>query len=184
MRRPPEILHAETVARSQLFRVEKVNLRFDNGVEVAYERVPGSKIGSVLAVPVLNGDTLLLVREYAAGTHRYELGFPKGVIEGEENLLMAANRELMEEVGYGARQLRQLHSMTIAPGYFGHATHIVLAEDLYEKRLPGDEPEEIEVVPWPLDDIAGLLAQEDFTEARSIASLFLVREALAGRWSE
>ncbi|MCP5420628.1 MAG: ADP compounds hydrolase NudE [Gammaproteobacteria bacterium] len=176
----PEILHTETVARSRLFQVERVNLRFTNGVEVEYERVPGSRVGSVLVVPVLDDNTLLLVREYAAGTHRYELGFPKGVVESGEDVLDAANREIMEEVGYGARNLLRLDVMTIAPGYFGHTTHIVLAQDLYEKRLPGDEPEAIEVVPWSLHDWAGLLARDDFTEARSIASLFLARETLVG----
>jgi ADP-ribose diphosphatase len=182
MRKVPEILRTETVARSRLFRVERVNLRFANGTEVEYERVPGSKIGSVLIVPVLAEDTVLLVREYAAGTHRYELGFPKGVIERDEDVLAAANREIMEEVGYGARTLRHLTSMTIAPGYIGHTTHIVLARDLYPQQMPGDEPETIEVVPWSLNNTAELLAHQDFTEARSIASLFLAREALSGRY--
>jgi len=181
MRKAPEILRTEIVARSRLFRVEKVQLRFANGNEVVYERVPGSKIGSVLIVPVLTEDTVLLVREYAAGTNRYELGFPKGVIEQGEDVLVAANREIMEEVGHGARTLQHLTSMTIAPGYFGHTTHIVLARDLYPQQLPGDEPETIEVVTWPLNDITGLLNHDEFTEARSIASVFLAREAISGR---
>ncbi len=181
MRKIPEILRSQIVARSRLFRVERLDLRFSNGVEMEYERVPGSSIGAVLVAPVLNGDTVLLIREYAAGTHRYELGFPKGRIEQNEDMLEAANREIMEEVGYGARRLRHLSTMTIAPGYIGHRTHIILAEDLYERRLPGDEPEEIEVVPWRLSRLDELLARDDLSEARSIASLFLVREALAKR---
>lgn len=181
MRKVPEILITEVVARTRLFHVERVGLRFANGIEVEYERMPGSTSGSVLIVPVLDRDTILLVREYAAGTHRYELGFPKGIIERGENILAAADREIMEEIGYGSRRLQQLTSMTIAPGYLGHTTHVVLAEDLYPKRLPGDEPEEIEVVPWRLSDLAKLLAREDFTEARSIAALFMTRDLLAGR---
>lgn len=177
----PEVLSAETVARTRLFRIERVALRFANGAEVEYERVPGSRIGAVLVVPVLDPETVLLVCEYAAGTHRYELGFPKGRIESGEDVLAAANRELMEEIGYGARRLTRLGTMTIAPGYIGHTTHVILAEDLYEQRLPGDEPEEIEIFPWPLADVAGLLAREDFTEARSIAAFFMVREVLADR---
>jgi ADP-ribose diphosphatase len=179
MHKVPEILRTDIVAQSRLFRVERINLRFSNGAEVEYERLPGSKIGSVLVVPVLKRETVLLVREYAAGTHRYELGLPKGRIERGEDILEAANREIMEEVGYGARALRHLTSMTIAPGYIGHTTHIVLAEDLYEHRLPGDEPEEIEVIPWELGNLNELIAREDLTEARSIAALFLTREVLA-----
>ncbi len=59
-----------------------------------------------------------------------------------------------------------------------HQTHIVLATDLYPNRLQGDEPEEIEVVPWKLSEIDTLLQAADFTEARSIAALFLTRRHL------
>jgi ADP-ribose diphosphatase len=124
---------------------------------------------------------VLLIREYAAGVERYELALPKGRVEEGENIDEAANREIREEVGYGARRLTLLKSMTLAPGYFSHATHIVLAEDLYEDRLEGDEPEALEVVPWPLANIAELVEHEECTEARSIAALYMVRERLLGK---
>ncbi|MDZ4262892.1 MAG: ADP compounds hydrolase NudE, partial [Pseudomonadota bacterium] len=43
-----------------------------------------------------------------------------------------------------------------------------------------DEPEEMEVVPWKLSQLAALLHRDDCTEARSIAALFMVRELLSG----
>ncbi|MBK1735546.1 ADP compounds hydrolase NudE [Halorhodospira abdelmalekii] len=176
--RYPETLHRNVVARSRLFRVEAIGLRFSNGVEVEYERLGGSAAGAVLVVPIRADGCVLMIREYAAGTERYELGLPKGRIEAGEAREQAANRELMEEVGYGAKRLTHLRDLTLAPGYFGHRTQIVLAEELYEQRLPGDEPEAIEVVPWPLDDLPGLLAQRELTEARSIAALYLARDYL------
>lgn len=178
MRKKPEILESETIARSRLFRVERIALRFANGTEVDYERLAGSSLGAVLVVPMLDADTILLIREYAAGTDRYELGFPKGRVEPGEDVFEAANRELMEEIGYGAHHLDTLRTMTVAPGYLGHRTTALLARDLYPQHAPGDEPEEIEVVPWPVERIDALLEQEDLTEARSIAALFLTRERL------
>lgn len=175
----PKILNVKTLAQSRLFRIEQVGLRFANGVEADYERLQASASGAVLIVPMLDAETVLLVREYAVGVERYELGFAKGRIEPGEDALTAANRELMEEVGYAARRLSQVSVLTAAPGYFGHLTHVILAEDLYPQRRVGDEPEPIEVVPWKLNDISALLAREDFTEARSIAALFIVRERLA-----
>ncbi|MBI3772057.1 MAG: ADP compounds hydrolase NudE [Gammaproteobacteria bacterium] len=180
MRKKPEILGITTIARSRLFHVEQVELRFTNGTEVSYERLKSTSAGAVLVVPMLDEDTVLLIREYAAGVHRYELGLPKGRVEVGEDVLDAANRELMEEVGYAARDLRHLTALTLAPGYLGHHTQIVLAQDLYESRAAGDEPEEIEVVPWRLSQLNELMAREDCTEARSIAALFMVRELLRG----
>jgi len=127
---------------------------------------------------LLDAETVLLVREYAAGVHRYELGLVKGRIDAGESPIEAANRELMEEAGYGARDLQVLRSITLAPVYMSHQTHLVLARDLYPQRLPGDEPEELEVVPWKLDDLGELILREDFSEGRTIASLFIAREWL------
>lgn len=177
----PVITRTETIARTRLFRVEQVGLRFANGCEVNYERLRSAASGAVLVVPMLDDSTVLLIREYAAGVERYELALPKGLIEEGESPFEAANREIMEEVGYGARKLTHLKSVTLAPGYFSHATHLVLAQELYPERRQGDEPEAIEVVPWSLDRLMELFEHDECTEARSIAALFLVRELLAGR---
>ncbi|MEE8387937.1 MAG: ADP compounds hydrolase NudE [Acidiferrobacterales bacterium] len=171
----PIITSTRTLAETRLFRVEELNLRFSSGVEVTYERVLGSPYGAVMVVPLLDDNTVLLIREYAAGTERYELTLPKGRIEKDENPIDAANREIMEEVGYGARRLTRLKSLTEAPGYLRHETHLVVAEDLYAQKHEGDEPEEIEVVPWRLDDLDNLWSHTECTEARTIAALFLVR---------
>ncbi len=59
-----------------------------------------------------------------------------------------------------------------------HVTHVVLARDLYPSRLPGDEPEEMDVVPWPLADLRTLTDRPDCTEGRSIAALYIARDFL------
>ncbi|NOX93153.1 MAG: ADP compounds hydrolase NudE [Gammaproteobacteria bacterium] len=180
-RTKPEVLRSEIIARTNIFRVERRDLLFSNGVEVSHERLVGSENGAVLVVPMLDENTVLLIREYATGVHRYELALPKGRIEANESLLDAANREIMEEIGYGAHSLQHFTSLTVAPGYLSHETHIVLAENLYEERHDGDEPEKIDVIPWQLDALPELLKQEECTEARSIAALFMAQAHLATR---
>lgn len=177
-RKPPKILRSETVARSRIFHIQQLDLRFDNGTEVQFERLCSNSSGAVLVVPLIDDDTVLLIREYAAGVQRYELALPKGRMEPGEELLDAANREIMEEIGYGAKQLQHLNTFSIAPSYLNHETHIVLATDLYEQRLPGDEPEEIDVIRWPLSKLNELLQQPECTEARSIAALYMVRDLI------
>ena len=181
MKKNPVVTETETIARTRLFRVERVELRFSNGREVSYERLRSQSAGAVLVVPMLDESTVLLIREYGAGVERYELALPKGRIEEGEDPLEAANREIREEVGYAARKLTLLKSMTLSPGYFSHATHTVLAQDLYPDRLEGDEPEPLEVVPWTLDRLDELFQKDECTEARSIAALYMVRERLHGR---
>lgn len=176
--RPLPIVHGVVAEDAGPYRMEWLDLEFGNGERRRYERLASRGHGAVVVVPLLDDDTVLLAREYAAGVHRYELGLVKGRIDKDETALHAANRELQEEIGYGARSLRELRTLTLSPGYMGHVTQLVLARDLYPQRLPGDEPEEIEVVPWRLDALHELMLREDFSEGRSIAALFIAREWL------
>ena len=174
----PKILSQRLIAETRLFRVEQLGLEFSNGQTRVYERLLGGERGSVLVVPLLDDDTVLLIREYSAGSQDYQLAFPKGRMEEGEDPLQSANREMREEVGYAARKLSLLKTFTIAPAYIQHHTYAILAQDLYPDRLAGDEPEPIEVVPWKLSDWENLITQPDFTEARSIAALCLTRNLL------
>lgn len=178
MTRKLPTIHGVTEHDAGPYRMEHLDLEFDNGERRRYERLHGRGHGAVIVVPLLDDETVLLVREYAAGMHRYELGLVKGRIDAGETPLQAADRELKEEAGYGARSLHVLRSLTLAPAYMSQQTHMVVARDLYPERLPGDEPEELEVVPWKLARLHELILREDFSEGRSIAALFIAREWL------
>ena len=171
-------IHGVTEHEAGPYRMERLDLEFGNGERRRYERLHGRGHGAVIVVPMLDDETVLLVREYAAGVHRYELGLVKGRIDAGELPEQAANRELQEEAGYGAHRIDVLRSLSLAPSYMSHQTHLVIARDLYPQRLPGDEPEELEVVPWKMAALHELILQADFSEGRSIAALFIAREWL------
>ncbi|MTD37310.1 ADP compounds hydrolase NudE [Erwinia sp. CPCC 100877] len=173
----PKIQHVETVARSRLFTIEAVDLTFSNGERRVYERMRPTDREAVMIAPLCD-DHLLLIREYTVGTESYELGFPKGLMDPGETMEQSANRELKEEVGFGARELTFLKQVGMAPSYFSSKMNILVAESLYPEKLEGDEPEPLPVVRWPLARMMDLLNEPDFSEARNISALFLLREWL------
>ncbi|MEM7219689.1 MAG: ADP compounds hydrolase NudE [Pseudomonadota bacterium] len=175
----PVVEAARDVAASRLFRIEQLELRFDNGVRRTYERLPARGRQAVIVVAIDDTGQVQLVQEYAAGLHRYQLTLPKGTAEANETLEAAAVRELREEVGLGARTLTYLRRLNIAPSHMGFTIHVVLAQGLYPAPLEGDEPEPLVVVPWPLQEIDALFLHEQFDEARAIAALQLARLRLA-----
>ncbi len=179
----PKILSSRVMSTDEManrgLSIEEMHLRFSNQAERHYWRIQPQLHTVALVVPMVDKDSVLLVREYAAGTHNYQLQLPKGSVEAGEDLLEAANRELKEEVGKGARVLKHVNRFTAIPSFNPQVTDIVLAQDLYDEKLKGDEPEEIEVVPWSLNNLAALVERNDCTEARSIAALYYVRELLA-----
>ncbi|SHE35796.1 ADP-ribose diphosphatase [Modicisalibacter ilicicola DSM 19980] len=172
----PSVLDREEVARSRLFTIEQLDLRFSNGAERRFERLKGTGRGAVMIVAMPDPDHVLLIHEYAAGFDEYALTLPKGLVDPGEDIVTAANRELMEECGVAARNIEPLIELSLAPNYMNHRMHVLLASDLYEQHLPGDEPEPLVVETYPLDELTALLAREDFHEARAIAALFIARE--------
>lgn len=182
MLKPPIIHATRAIEESRFLLAEEVDLEFSNGERRTFERLQGSGLGAVVIVPMQDEDTVLLVREYAVGVDRYELGLPKGRLDRDETAEQGANRELKEEIGFGAHQLQILTNLAISPAYMTAMTHVVLARDLYPERLPGDEPEPLEVVPWKLSQLHTLLGQPEVSDGRSIAALFIAREYLAGRF--
>ncbi|PTP53319.1 ADP compounds hydrolase NudE [Vibrio splendidus] len=177
-RTKPEILAKQTIAQSKLFSIESLDLRFSNGVERTYERMKPSGRNAVMMVPITEQGDILLVREYAAGTERYELGFPKGLIDPGEQPNQAAVRELKEEIGFGANKLTPLKEVILAPSYFSSKMTLFIAEELYPEKLEGDEPEPLDLVRWPLAQAEELLTHLDFCEARSITALLLALRVL------
>ena len=175
----PEILETKTVARSRLFSIETLRLRFSNGVERLYERLPARGRQAVIVVAVDTDDEGILVREYLAGLHRYELNLPKGTVDLGETFEEAANRELKEEAGFGARKLDYVRQITLAPAYMGFSIHVVLARELYPESLPGDEPEIMEVEKWAQKDLDQLVMSDLLSESRSIAALKLAEVYMA-----
>ena len=161
-----------------LFKLERLDLEFSNGKKRSYARLHTHGLGAVIVVAMYDEETVVLVKEYAVGLHHYELGLVKGRLEAGETVLEGAERELKEEIGFGAHDLIELTALSLAPGYMTHVTHVVLARDLYAEKLEGDEPEALEIVHWPLADLHSLVQRPDCTEGRSIAALYITRDYL------
>jgi ADP-ribose diphosphatase len=178
MRKKPTVLNIKTIAITRFFKIEAMDIKFSNGEKRTYERLKPPGNGAVLVIPMLDDETVLMIYEYSGGTDRYELTLTKGKIDDGETPIEAANRELTEEIGYGANKLTFIKKITIAPGYQSSITYLVLAQDLYKASAQGDEPEPLEVAAFKMADLESLVYNEDLTEARSIAALYMARDVI------
>ena len=180
----PQIHRTSIVAESRLFKVEEMHLEFSNGATRVYERLASSGRGAVMIIPIKNKQEFYLVSEYGAGAHKYDLGFPKGLIDPGETPEQAANRELKEEIGFGAKTFVELKPLSIGSSFLSSKMHIFLAFDLYPEQLEGDEPEPLIVHTWSWQDVNSLLNQSEFSEARSVSALFMAQQWLADNTKE
>ena len=178
----PEILNKDILAKTSAFTVERLDLRFSNGVERKYERLP--KIGNeaVIIVAINDEAEIMLVKEYCAGFHEVRLSLPKGSCETGEPLEEATCRELAEEIGFSAQSVEFVKELSLAPSHMGFTINVMFAKDLYPEELEGDEPEPLELVRWPLADLDGLISSDEFSEARAIAALTLCKPLFLDEW--
>lgn len=181
MTQKPKILSCSVIARSRLFTIEALDLRFSNGNEVTFERLKSTAPGIVMVIAVNAVGSMIMVREYAAGTERVELGFVKGRIDPGETPAQAAVRELKEEIGFGAHQLSFLRTVDSAPAYTNFVSHLCVATELYPHKLEGDEAEPLEQVEWPLAKLPQLYRHPQVNDSRVLLALMLLEKRLGGK---
>lgn len=132
--------------------------------------------GAVSVVPVLDGERVVLVRQYRAALQRNLLEIPAGKRDvAGEPVETTANRELAEEVGWHARSLVKLVEFFNSAGFSDEHSTVFLGTDL--ERVPTDlqGPEERHMVveEVALDDVRGLIAHGEITDAKTIIGLLL-----------
>ncbi|UCG24249.1 MAG: NUDIX hydrolase [Chloroflexota bacterium] len=126
--------------------------------------------GSVVIVP-LDGEQVLMLRQYRLSLDQWILELPAGTREGDEPWQSCAQRELREETGYQASEWTELGRVWPAPGITNELMAVYLACDLSPAPLPGDADEEIEVRPMPLDELVALALDGRLQDAKSVVGV-------------
>ena len=133
---------------------------------------------AVCMIPVDDDGNVLLVRQYRKPTESSLLEAPAGGVEAGEVSEDTVLRELQEEVGYTASNLRHLASFWIAPGWATERMHAYLATGLTPSKLSADDDENIQVVRVPFADAVGMIETGEIHDAKTIAALLLAQGIL------
>lgn len=106
--------------------------------------------GSVVILPLLDDETVCLIRNYRIAVDETLIELPAGTLEAGEAPLATAHRELIEETGFQAGSMKSLGSFFAAPGCLDERMHLLLATELRAGQPHREVGEQIEnlVVPW------------------------------------
>lgn len=137
--------------------------------------------GAVSVVPLLDDETVIMIRQYRAAVGGDLLEIPAGKrdIDGED-AAATARRELAEEVGKAAGTLLRLAEFHNSPGFTDEHSVVFLATDLTDvpTERQGVEEDHLEVVAIALADVPDLVANGSIRDAKSIIGLLLARDHL------
>ena len=174
-------LEEKTLSSTPAYQGKLVNLHVDtvllpNGTQSIREIVRHP--GAVAMVPVLPSGDVVLVRQFRHAARQVLLEIPAGTLEPGEDPVIAARRELQEEIGYKPGTLAPLGGEYTAPGYTTEYIHLYLATDLSESHLTQDDDEFLEVVTLPFDDALREVLSGSITDGKTQLGLLLAAHHL------
>jgi len=138
--------------------------------------------GAVVVVPLLDDGRLVVERQYRYPVGRAMLEFPAGKIDPAEPVLRCAQRELIEETGYRARQWALAGVLHNAMAYSTEAIHIVFARGLTAGERALDVGELIDIVPMSEAELDAAAVRGELTDAKTLISLMWLQKWRSGAW--
>jgi 8-oxo-dGTP pyrophosphatase MutT (NUDIX family) len=168
------LLETRTISEYPFVRIREDEYRFEPSGEVAPFVVCDSA-DWVLVIALTDDDRVVLVRQFRHGVRQVVLETPGGIVEGDESPEHTAARELSEETGYEAEDVRLLGTLLPNPAINSASCHVVLAQGCRLSSAPApDALEEIEVVLRPRDEIPAMIRSGELCHALVVAAFGLM----------
>ena len=172
-----ELINRNYIHHGKVFDVSLSRFNSEAKGEVEIEVVHHN--GGAGALPLFEDGSIALVRQWRYPLGRYSLEICAGRIEPGQTPEETAARELEEELGYRAHELRKIGEFNVAPGYCNERLFLYLATGLEQSAQNLDDDEEIEVVRMPFEDALARLRAGEIDDAKSIIMLLLAAPLIA-----
>jgi 8-oxo-dGTP pyrophosphatase MutT (NUDIX family) len=170
-------LGGETVYSGRIFDVRVDRFRHADGEEVSREYAQHQ--GAVAMVAYDEREVWLVRQPREAVGEAALLEIPAGRLDvAGEQPLQAAQRELAEEIGRGAKHWEPIVVYYTGAGFTDERVHLFAATELYEAHADSGENERIELVPWPLARLDEAIVE--CRDAKTLIGLYWLARRLNG----
>jgi len=168
---PERVVSSRRIHDGRICALREDTVQLANGNTTIREIVEHAPV--VAIVPTDENGDVILVRQYRLAAKEALLEVPAGLVDPGEDLEAAAQRELREETGYRAANLRRLGGFFVSPGFCTEFIHVYLATGLGEAPLDGDEDEDITVERVSQAEAVRLVESGAIKDAKSVAGILL-----------
>lgn len=169
-----EDINYEIISKKEAYKGKRITVEeviYNSGKKEIYrEHVKAGN--AVIILAITDDNKVLMVREARSAIGKIILGLPAGKLEKGENPEEAAIRELEEETGFKAHNIKFLREVFTSCGYTDEKESIYLATNLEKTKQNLDADEELEVLEIPLKSFKEMLEKNEIiTASTTIAGL-------------
>jgi 8-oxo-dGTP pyrophosphatase MutT (NUDIX family) len=179
-----EILNKKIVWQGSFMSCVEITYRDARGQIRTWEALERLGIsGIVVMVAITPSGNVILEKQFRPPLGRDVIELPAGLVEPNEPMEEAAERELIEETGWRAKKLAFLAEGPISTGASTEALRAYLCTDLeFVGKSGGDDNEIIEVIEVPLEQAQDYLrdaqAKGQLVDLKVFGLVELARRAL------
>jgi ADP-ribose pyrophosphatase len=149
------------------FNVEEMILPNGKETKIGFIHHPGSSA----VVPVLEKESIILIRQYRPAIRDFIWEIPSGTMIPGEEPLECAKRELQEECGFLGKKFEKFGEILIAPWYSDERIHLFMASELIPCEQNLDEDEILTTHFFTFDQAMMMIQKGDIQDAMTIIGI-------------
>ena len=130
--------------------------------------------GAVAIVPFINKTDIIMVKQYRYPVDKITYEIPAGKLDKKESLLKCAKRELKEETGYTAKNIKKLISFYPSSAFSNEELIIYIAKNLMAGKQNPDEDEFIQNTIVPFKKALQMIKQGKIKDSKTIIALLYI----------
>ena len=166
------VISQKTVYKARFFEVKEQEVLLPNNEKHIFATV--ERRPTVHIFPLTNSNDLYLISQYRLMFGKRILEAVSGHIDKDETSLVAAKRELKEEVGMSAFHWEEIARIEMSGSVIKETCHIFLARDL-EQGKPKPEPgEDILLIKLPLKEAAAKVMSGEINNAATMIGILIL----------
>ena len=171
-------LDSMVVYEGDFLKVFKDNVRLPDGSVGSREHIVHP--GAVAVLAILDNGDLLMERQFRYAPQREFIELPAGKIDHGEDILLTAQRELLEETGYIASDWTHLTTAWPCIGFADERMEYFLARGLTYQGRQLDDGEFLEVFELSLSDALDWIRQGKINDSKTMVGIFWLEKMLNG----
>lgn len=169
MKKTDKIRWQTQVGKTMFMILERVGKKYNYYV---FDR--GNAVSAIVYITDL--DKIILVKQYRAGSDRFEIEIPAGMRDGDEAAEDTVVREILEETGYAVDKIEHVKHLLMSPGGITEEHDVFYVEtnsNLKVQKGGGlvEEHEEIEIMYVSKAEAVAMTNRGEIEDAKAVVAL-------------